>query len=205
MEQTEFNMPGYHVQEYLLVLCPHEELWNKIVKVKEDYAKKFDVPSSKYLKPHITLVRFHNLSMMQQKIVQRVNAIAMGITPFKIELKDYGSFPSHSLYINVTTKLPVQGLVKQLKTAQQLFKLNKENKPHFIDEPHIPIARKLKPWQYEQSWLEYKERQFTGRFIADHMLLLKRPSGERGAYQIAGRFEFMNLPVTTKQGNLFMV
>jgi len=36
------------------------------------------------------------------------------------------------------------------------------------------------------------------------MLLLKRPAGEKGAFQIAKRFEFQNLPVTTKQGNLFM-
>jgi hypothetical protein len=34
------------------------------------------------------------------------------------------------------------------------------------------------------------------------MLLLKRPIGEL-KYQILRRFEFQNLPVTTKQGELF--
>ena len=83
------------------------------------------------------------------------------------------------------------------------MKLNNENKPHFIEEPHLPIARKLKPWQYEQGLTEYANRQFTGRFIADGMLLLKRIAGQKTGYQIARRFEFQNLPVTTKQGSLF--
>ena len=39
-------------------------------------------------------------------------------------------------------------------------------------------------------------------FIADSMLLLKRPVGEM-KYQIVNRFEFQNMPVTTKQGELF--
>jgi hypothetical protein len=100
--------------------------------------------------------------------------------------------------------MPVQNLVKEIRSqAQRLMKLNDDNKPHFIMEPHIPIARKLLPWQYEKGWLEYSNKHFTGRFIADGMLLLKRPVGEM-KYQIVERFQFQNLPVVTKQGELFM-
>jgi hypothetical protein len=35
------TIPGYRVYEYLLVLSPHEELWNKIVKVKNDFAEQY--------------------------------------------------------------------------------------------------------------------------------------------------------------------
>lgn len=84
------------------------------------------------------------------------------------------------------------------------MKLNAENKPHFLDDPHFNIATKLKPWQYEQGWVEYAHRQFTGRFIADGMLLLRRRSGEKSGFQIAKRLDFMNLPVVTKQGDLFV-
>jgi hypothetical protein len=83
------------------------------------------------------------------------------------------------------------------------MKLNDDNKPYFIMEPHLTIARKLQPWQYEKGWLEYSTKNFTGRFIADGMLLLKRPVGEV-KYQIVKRFEFQNLPVVTKQGELFV-
>ena len=177
MEPVNFHMPGYRINEYLLVLTPPEDLWQKIVKVKEEFAEKYKVPSAKYLKPHIAIVNFLMLDMMEEKVLQRLQSIAMGIAPFKIELKDYGSYPSHTIYVNVISKLPIQHVVKQLKDAQRLMKLNNENKPHFIDEPHIGIARKLKPWQYEEGWSEYLHRQFTGRFISDHMLLLKRGAG----------------------------
>jgi 2'-5' RNA ligase len=156
-----------------------------------------------YIKPHISLVNFTQYEMMEERIINRLQVIGLGYHPIKVELKDYGSFPSHTIYINVTSKLPVQGLIKQIRSeAQRLMKLNDEHKPHFIMEPHIPIARKLQPWQYEQGWLEYSHKHFTGRFIADSMLLLKRPVGEF-KYQVVKRFEFQHLPVGVKQGALF--
>ncbi|MFZ1527317.1 MAG: 2'-5' RNA ligase family protein [Ferruginibacter sp.] len=195
-------IPGYKVYEYLLVLNPHEELRNKIMHVKQEFYEKYKASAAVYGKPHITLVNFLQYGLMEERIVQRLKTVAMGMQPVKIELKDYGSFPSHTIYINITSKLPIQSLVKQLRTdAQRLMKFDNDNKPHFILEPHLTIARKLSPWQYEQGWLEYSHRHFSGRFIADGMLLLRRPAGEL-KYQVMQRFQFENLPVHTKQGEL---
>ena len=197
------TIPGYKVYEYLLVLNPHEELGNKIMGIKKEFYDTYKAASAVYGKPHITLVNFIQYQLMEERIINHLKTIAMAARPVKIELKDYGSFPSHTIYINVTSKMPIQGLVKQIRTdTQKLMKLDADNKPHFILEPHLTIARKLQPWQYEKGWLEYSHRQFTGRFIADAMLLLKRPVNEM-KYQIAGRFEFQNLPVMTTQGALF--
>lgn len=197
------TIPGYRVYEYLVVLNPHKELWEKIMKVKEEFAEAYKSDHARWGKPHVTLVNFVQYGMMEDRIVNRLNTIAMGQYPFKTELKDYGSFPSHTIYINVTTKVPVQDLIKTIRAdSQRLMKLNDDNKPHFIMEPHLTIGRKLQPWQYEKGWLEYSHKNFTGRFIADGMLLLRRPVGEM-KYQIVKRFEFQNLPVVTKQGELF--
>lgn len=202
MKTIVHTIPGYRVNEYLLVVTPHDELWQKILKVKREFAENYKAPTAIWGKPHLSLVKFHQIEMMEERIVNRLKNVGMGYHPFKIELKDFGSFPSHSIYINVTSKLPIQNLVKEIRVAQQLMKLDKDHKPHFMDEPHFSVARNLLPWQYEKAWLEYSQRQFTGRFIADGMLLLKRREGEKG-YQIVQRFEFMNLPVTIKQGELF--
>ena len=201
-------MPGYKVHEYLLVLNPHEELRNKIMKVKQEFFDKYKASTAVAGKPHITLANFLQYQLMEERLVNRLHAVAMGQPPVKIELKDYGSFPSHTIYISITSKVPIQGLVKKVRAeTQRLMKLNDDNKPHFILEPHLTIARRLQPWQYEQGWLEYSHKHFTGRFIADCMLLLKRPLGEsdsyRMKYQIVQRFDFENLPVGTKQGELF--
>ena len=200
---TGTTLPGYKVYEYLLVLQPHEELWNKIVKVKNEFAEKYKTEHARHGKPYMTLVNFLQHEMMEARIINRLKVISMGFPPIKIELKDYGSFPSHTIYINITSKVPVQSLVKQIRSeTQRLMKLNDDNKPHFIMEPHLTIARKLQPWQYEKGWLEYSHRHFTGRFIASGMLLLRRLVGEM-KYEIVQRFEFENLPVSTKQGELF--
>jgi len=197
------SIPGYKIYEYQLVLNPYEDLRNRIMQVKKQFFETYQADAAVYSKPHITIVHFVQYQMMEERLVNRLKTVAMGYHPFKVELKDYGSFPSHTVYINITSKVPVQSLVRRIRTeAQQLLKLNKENQPHFIMEPYITVARKLQPWQYEKGWLEYKNKNFTGRFIADAMLLLKRPVGEM-KYQIAQRFEFQNLPVTITQGVLF--
>lgn len=188
--------------EYLLILNPHEELRNKVQQVKKEFYETYQAPTALGGKPHVTLVRFTQLALMEERIVQRLRTIAMGYCPFKVELKDFGSFPSHSIFINVTSKLPIRGLVNEIKDIQRLMKLDKDHKPHFIDEPYLPIARKLLPWQYEKGWLEYSNKSFTGRFVADAMLLLKRRQGEM-AWQIAEKFAFQNLPVAIRQGQLF--
>jgi hypothetical protein len=58
------------------------------------------------------------------------------------------------------------------------------------------------PWQFEKAWAEYKDKTFSGRFIADKIRLLKRRAGEK-RYVTAAVFALENLPVVTQQGNLF--
>lgn len=209
MESIINTIPGYRMYEYLLVLSPHEELWNRIMKVKENFAMEYKTDFARRGKPHITLANFVQYGMMEERIINRLHNVSMGFPPFKVELKDFGSFPSHTIYINVTSKLPIQNLVKTIRTdGQRLMKLDNDNKPHFILEPHLTIARKLKPWQYEKAWLEYSNSHFTGRFIANGMTLLRRlnvesPEGYKMKYQTIATFDFRNLPVTTKQGELF--
>ena len=196
-------IPGYKIYEYLLVLNPHEELRSKIMGVKNAFYEKYKAENARWGKPYITLASYFQYQMMEERIVNRLQQLAMGFPPIKVEMKDYGSFPSHTIYINITSKVPVQSLVKQIRTeTQRLMKLNEDHKPHFILEPHLTVARKLEPSQYERAWLEYSHKHFTGRFIADGMLLLKRQAGEM-KYQVVQRFEFQNLPVTIRQGELF--
>ena len=197
------GMPGYKLCEYLLVLNPHEELRNKIMNIKKEFYESYKASAAMFSKPQITLATFTQYEIAEKRIMERLHVVAMGSKPVKIELKDYGSFPAHTIFINVTSKIPIQTLVKKIRTeTQRLMKVDNDHKPHFILEPYLTIARKLQPWQYEKGWLEYSNRHFTGRFIADAMLLLKRPVGEM-KYEIAARFEFENLPVGVAQGALF--
>ncbi|MFX8766490.1 hypothetical protein ABTM49_19960, partial [Acinetobacter baumannii] len=76
--------------------------------------------------------------------------------------------------VNVETKNDIVSLVKSLKRVQAYLKFDEEHKPHYITEPHITIASKLVPWQYEQGWLEYSNSEFSAHFMVNKIVLLKR-------------------------------
>src|SRR5687768_16391727 len=115
MEANILNMPGYRYAEYMLVLNPHEDLRNRISNVRKDVADAFQTASPVTGKPNLALARFTVWELMEEKIIHRLKVAAMGTPPFKVVLKDYGSFPSHTIFINVTTKLPVQQLIKEVR------------------------------------------------------------------------------------------
>ena len=203
MQNPIISIPGYRVFEYLLVLQPHEELRTQMMSIKKEFGEKYKAPFALHTRPYITLVKFDALQMAQERIVNRIGNIALGVNPFKVELSGFGSYPSHTIYAAVTTKVPIQNVVKELKSAAQLMTLNKDHKPHFIEDSHITICRKLKPWQFEQGWAEFSHRHFSGRFIADSLILLRRAAGEM-KYEALMRFQFQALAVNTRQGSLFI-
>lgn len=197
------KIPGYQVNEYKIILVPHEELSNKILATRKVFNEKFAIEQPIKSLPEVALVTFKQLTMNEERIKARLRIIGMGMPAIKIEIKDFGSFPTHTIFLNVTSKLPVTNLVTKIRTdAQKLMKFDSENKPHFMTDSFITIARKLKPWQYEKAWLEYQHKSFTGRFISSSLLLLKRKEGEF-KYRILESFELCNMPVDTKQGELF--
>jgi len=200
--KVETLIPGYKVCDYMLIISPHEELRNKIVKERTAFSEKFKVATPPF-KPHLLLASFTQYEMIEERIIAKLKTVSMGQYPFKVELKDFGSFPAHTIYINVTSKVPLTELVKAIRSgAQSMMKLDPERKPYFAVEPTMNIARKLQPWQYEKAWTEYAQKHFSGRFIANEMMLLKSYGKDQG-WQVVQRFEFQNLPVHTKQGELF--
>ena len=63
MENNIQMLPGYRINEYLLVLSPPEELWNRIVKIKEEFAEIYQSAHARWGKPHITLATFVQYEM----------------------------------------------------------------------------------------------------------------------------------------------
>ena len=193
--------PGYRLNEYKLVIPIPDALQQKVIAVRTEFGEKYSYNPDKG-RAHVILIMFSQLEMMEDKIRQRLRTITMGEAPFKIELKDFGTYPSHTIFVNIATREPVKKLIHSIRDIQSILRTDKEHKAHFLQEPMIVVGRKLKPWQYEKAWLEYSQRQFTGRFIAEAVLLLKRAEGTI-PWQIVERMELQNLPVVTRQGGLF--
>lgn len=201
MEQLIQLMPGYRVHEYQLAIIPHEELRHRIAQVRSDFAEKFRLDRPWQGAAHLTLVRFRQVEMLEDKLQQTLKAIIMGIRPFRISIDGYASVPTHSVQLNVTTRSPLTELVKQLRQAGRIMR-SSEGEPHWIQDPNILVAGRLLPWQYEQGWSDYRNRSFTAHFMADELVLLKK-TVSASRLQVAGRFECLDMPVLTRQGELF--
>lgn len=193
------SLPGYQLQEYILVLQPHEDLCHRISNIRTELSQKYKVVLHNNDQAHITLAHFFAPEMVEEKIVQRLQNMAMSITPFKVELCDYGAYPSHSVYINIATRSAVQNLVKELKRLKPLLQVP-DHDPHFITEPHLVLLQQLKPMQFINIWMECEHTSFSGRFIADTIVLLKRNAY---GYETVKQIQLVNMPVVAKQGELF--
>jgi 2'-5' RNA ligase len=193
---SSYNAARY---EYLLIISPPKVLYDKIREVKRAFQEKYQAGFSG--KPHITLVKFVQWNTMEEKIVHRLSNISATFKPFLVQLDGFSSFPTHTIYINITTKNNIREVVKSLHPVQSFMK-SKDFDPHFITEPHFTIARKLLPSQFEKGWQEYQQLHFTARFIADRMLLIRKKEGNK-YYEEVKEFYFLHQSNTPVQGSLF--
>lgn len=97
MDKNIVALPGYCVCEYLLVVKPNEALIEAITALKREFAANYNAPLAYGTKPHITLANFLGYEMIEQKITGCLDAVAASIKPFKVELNNFGFFPSHTL------------------------------------------------------------------------------------------------------------
>lgn len=201
MKNELSSLPGYRLHEYMVVLQPHPDLAKKIIAVKNAFSEKYDAPTALWGKPYIPLLRFTQLQLMEERIFNRLKIIAMAIPAFKVELQGFGHYPSHTIFVQVESKIALQMVSKHLKTAKAILR-TKEHKPHYLENFQITIANKLLPWQHEKAWTDLSHKHFTGRFVANEMILFRK-TDEVSYFKPIKSFEFLNMPVLTTQGALF--
>lgn len=198
------ELPGSAVAEYLLVLQPHEDLFNRIMQEKQAFARAYDCPAASFGQPQIVLAKIVQRIWSEPNWLRRIARTVSEHKPFTVTLENYGSFPTHSIYLQVKTKTAIVSLVKALRQHGKYLYYDAAYKPHFITEPHLTIARKLLPWQYEQAWQAYRHQFFSGMFLAKEVLLLRRRLSEKH-YHILERFALEGKQQQVVQGGLFEI
>lgn len=195
------SMPGYQINEYRLVIPLTEALQEKINAVRTSLHERYRVKASFELQPSLTILKFHAFETIEPRLLERLHQVAIGHNPFKVELENFAAYPSHTIYIDVLTKSPFNELTKSLKKMKWLMNIP-QYEPHFINEPHLIVAQRLKPMQFISMWMECEHTEFSGRFIANGMTLLKRNETSQH-YETLRHMEFVSLPLSVKQGELF--
>jgi 2'-5' RNA ligase len=198
---NELVMPGYRISEYRLIIPLSEALQQTVMQVRKELHERYRIPLPFELKPSLTILHCHAYEGMEAKLTDRMQQVATRSQAFKVELQNFAAYPSHTIYIHVPTRSPFNELTKELKVIKSLTKIP-DHDPHFIIEPHLLIAQKLKPFQFTRMWMDCEHTQFTGRFMATSMVLMKR-SATNTHYEEMRRFDFASLGLRVKQGTLF--
>lgn len=189
--------------QYLLLIAPDNDVYEKIMAEKRAFAEKFDAPAILFAKPHITLLKFTQCEPAEKRIVRQLQQYADTVDPMDLRLQGFNNFPSnHTIYVNVTTQNDIVKLVRGMRRFQSLLWYDKNYKPHFIEKPHITLARRLQPWQFEKGWQEWQQKDFSGRFQAQSFVLLKRQD-EKSPYRKVSEMAFLGQKKTCEQGSLF--
>jgi 2'-5' RNA ligase superfamily len=201
MKHSLIRMPGHALQEYQLVIAPHEALRERLMKKRAEFVGRHG--ASGYLQPAcLTLARFHQHQMNEERILAHLERVAMGTAPFKLAIRGFNSLPDHALFFHTERSAGIRKLAAEVKAMGRMLQPDADHKAYVIPEPHIALATRLRPEQFAAGWAEWAARPFVADFIADALLVLKRVPGDR-RWQVGARLDFRNLPVATRQGELF--
>lgn len=192
----------YPVSEYRLVIVLPPVLQESIGKLKKSFSDTYQCPASVSGLSVITLIRFQQYEMMEPKIIHRIALLARAQHAFLVELSGFAGLPTHSIYIPCTTQVALSENTKTFRSLLSLLKPDKERKPHFVNDPYVPFASKLIPWQYEKGWLEMRHTHFSGKCMVGDYWLQKRKEGGT-QFENLKKFPLMHIRETCEQGNLF--
>ena len=105
MNLTSFHKNAIPLNQYLVILSPDVAVSDKLLQLKEGFAKEYNFSRILSSKPHITLVKFVQSNLAEERILNRIENIISTQSPFQVRLTDFGSFPTHSIYINITQQM----------------------------------------------------------------------------------------------------
>ena len=193
-------MPGHRICEYKLIIPLSESFQETVMKLQVKFFEKYKI-SLPATKPLLTILHCHAYEGMQDKLIERIQQVATRTATFVIELENFKAYPEYSICIPVAAQNVLQELITELKVVKSITKLP-EHEPHFVTEPHVVIAKKLKPFQFIRMWMDCEHQQFTGKFTANGMVLLKRSITTKN-YEALHRFELASVSSCVKQGVLF--
>ncbi len=160
--------------EYLLVVSPCEDVYNKVIQEKKYFSENYGQPVAVKTSPHITLANFLAWDSMEDTFIRWLQRIAKEQKRFPVLLNNYSGFPSHTIFIRIQDPAPFKQLAARLKAIGPYIKENSSYPAKFITSPHVSIAGRLPLKVYDKAIREYAEKDFTAAFSVTELVLLRR-------------------------------
>lgn len=194
-------IPGYRICEYRLIVPLGESLRESIAHLRRQLHEKYRLSVPFEVEPSLTVMHCHAYEGCETALKERMQQVASRVNSFSVALENFAALSSHTIYINTSGQQAFHDLARELKVLRSLISIP-DHDPHFIADPHLLIAQDLKPFQFIRMWMDCEHKPFTGQFLAEGMVLLKR-SVTHHRFEELDRFDFACLAHCIKQGTLF--
>jgi 2'-5' RNA ligase len=183
---------------YSLVIHPPEAILALVKSMKEQLAIEVGWFNSKNSVGHITICEFKATEKGIENIKSQIIKICNTLSPVKVHLNEFGSFPNGAFFIapDGDSKKGLKQIMKQFHKSLLVSNMLKS------DNPHLSIARRLKPEN-----LAIANRLFTEidlNFVCDSVVLRQFDESVKQFFVI-DTFEFKGNPLPESiQGTLFL-
>lgn len=178
-----------HTHEYLLIIKPKGTVEQKANEVK--YVYKYDYGCvMAFNQSHITLLNFILVGRwMEERVLKFFEGFFASLKPFDVEVNGFDHFSTHTIFLKIISKASIVKMVKGIRNKfYKYLTPHGSFPPFFCTEPHLTIARRMRPDQFEKVWPIWENQEFNGSFNVDEVVLIRRRLLERNKCQIIGSF-----------------
>lgn len=163
---------------YFIALLPNAEVGKEIIRLKQEFAEKYEAQRALRVLPHITIqVPFTANPELEKSLCPALTTFAASIPPFEIRLHGFGgcSFTRRKvLYINVEKNEGIVHIHQQMVAfLRKDFGFSHMLARHGFN-PHISLAfRDLSDAAFNRAMEEYRPRPFDAAFQVRNLYLLR--------------------------------
>ncbi len=169
-------MPKEGSALYFIAIIPPSPIFEQASEWKDYFKDQYHSKAALNSPPHITLhMPFEWKVKKEEELVSKLSVFSKSKETFELELQNFGCFAPRVIFINVLESEVLRKLQHELhrycKTELNIFNAQYKDLPF---HPHLTLAfRDLKKPMFEKAWEEFKQKEFSGSFIADRFALLK--------------------------------
>jgi 2'-5' RNA ligase len=174
MSMSEGKSEGGRRMEYLLVIYPYGELFEKLVEEQQQFLQDYGLVMKGRNRPHITVAAFLAGEQMEDTLIRWIHRICRRNQSFEITLNNYSGIPPHTIYLRVQDPEPFRQLMQQLRAIDEFIRSSGCPPVNLISRPYLSIAGGLTEQIYNKAMIEYSQRTFHESFQMEELVLLKR-------------------------------
>jgi 2'-5' RNA ligase len=173
------------MSKYNLAVCPPDAIVAAVREMKQVLAKHAGWFHSKNSEAHITINVFEADEEELAAWKNYTAGFCPALVPFKVCLVRTGYFDTGAFYL-----APDESSAKRLREMLLEFHKNTPLEPTAkSEEPHVTIARQLKPGPLAIANGLWEREVFNLEFVCDHVALRKFDP-EKKQYEVTDRFYF---------------